>query len=321
MRVVFMGSAEIACPSVEAMLAAPGIDLVGIVTQPDRPSGRLLKARPCPACAYARQRGIEPFAPVSINSPESAAWLGTLAPDVIVVIAYGQLLRPPVLALPPLGCINVHASLLPRYRGAAPIQWAIANGETVTGVTTMFMDAGMDTGDMIGRRSVPIAPDDTAAELHDKLATVGAELLLETLARVADGTAPRVAQDAALATHARKLTKEDGAIDWRQSAAAIRNHVRGFNPWPCCHCRMPEHVLRGHGQADAHVLRVHQVEVREGGGMPGSVIALAHDGPVIACGTDALALVEVQPEGRRRMSGAAYLCGHTLQAGDRLSMA
>ncbi len=313
MRVVFMGSAEIACPSVGAMLTAPGIELVGIVTQPDRPCGRALKESPCPACAYARERGLEPYTPVNVNSPESLDWLRACRPDVVVVIAYGQILRPEVLTVPRWGCINVHASLLPKYRGAAPIQWAIANGEVVTGVTTMFMDAGMDTGDIVAAREVPIGPDDTAGDVHDKLAGAGAGLLMETLAQVVDGTVARTAQVHADATYAPKLRKADGAIDWRAPATVIHNHVRGFNPWPGCYCVMP-------GSTDSQTVRVLRTRVCEGSGAPGVALAFGKEGPVIACGEGALELVEMQPEGRRRMSGAAYLRGHPLNIGDHLVM-
>jgi methionyl-tRNA formyltransferase len=319
MRVVFMGSAEIACPSMTALLASSTLEVVGCVTQPDRPSGRSLKDTPCPACAYARARGLEPYTPDDVNQPQSLAWLRGLRPDVVVVIAYGQILSPAVLAVPPRGCINLHSSLLPRYRGAAPIQWAIANGESVTGVTAMCMDAGMDTGDILAAREVPIGPDDTASDLHDKLAVVGVALLMETLAQVADGTVTRTPQAHAEATYAPKLRKADGSIDWRASARSICDRVRGFNPWPCCYCNVPMHEREDGKREGSERVRVLRARVCEGKGEPGVVLVGGDEAPVIACGAGAVELVDVQPEGRRRMSGAAYARGRTLRVGDRLS--
>ena len=210
-RVVFIGSAELACPSLEKLHVTPRLKVVGVVTQPERPSGRALRPAACPIHVCAVRLGIPTLTPEKINTPTSLEALHALRPDVIAVVAYGQILRSAILDLPPLGCINLHASLLPSYRGAAPIQWAIARGETVTGVTTMFMNEGLDTGDIIFQEAEPIHPEDTSATLHDRLACRGADLLVRTLYAVRAGTAPRRSQDSVgVATFAPRLKKADG---------------------------------------------------------------------------------------------------------------
>lgn len=310
MRVVFMGSADIACPSLEALLREPGIDIVGVVTQPDRPKGRRLQLAACAVKQNVEAAGISVFSPRSINTEDALDTLRAWQPDLAVVAAYGQILKPTVLGVPRLGCINVHTSLLPRYRGAAPIQWAITNGDAETGVTIMYMDEGMDTGDMIAQRKVPISHDDTAGTLHDRLGVVGAELLCEAVRDLQAGRTIRTPQDAAQATYAPKLTKHDGRIDWTHSAAAIYNRVRGFNPWPCCYCV----VSSGEG----HKLRVLRARAEEGEGRPGEVLDVKGDGPLVACADRAVRLLDVQPEGKRVMPGDAYICGHSLQRGEFL---
>jgi len=312
MRIVFMGSAAIACPSVERMAATDWIELAGIVTQPDRPSGRALRVQACPVAERMRAAGLPLLAPVRVNAPDAVAAIAALRPELIVVIAYGQILGRELLDLPPRGCINLHASLLPRYRGAAPIQRAIINGERESGVTTMWMDAGMDTGDMIHRAATAIGADETAGELHDRLAVLGAETLMRTVTAVRDGTAPREPQPDDAATYAPKLSKAEGELDWRRPAGELVNQVRGMNPWPCAWCR-----LAG-ADGKPRLLRVLRAAVNAGAGEPGTVLQMCPDGPVIACGSDALALVSVQPEGRRVMSGQAFACGNAIQTGARL---
>ncbi len=262
-----------------------------------------------------RERGLPMLAPERVNAPEAVAAIAALRPDVLVVAAYGQLLGAPLLALPPLGCINVHASLLPRYRGAAPIQWAVINGETETGVTTMLMDAGMDTGDMLERRALAIGPEETAGELHQRLAVVGAEVLMDTLDALRRGTVTREAQDPAAATYAPRLCKADGILDWQRPARMLVNQVRGMNPWPCCRCRMPVESARRGGGDDGLSVRVLRARVTADSGVPGTVLAASPDGPVIACGEGGLCLTEVQPEGRRVVSGSAFVCGYRIQIG------
>jgi len=312
MRIVFMGSAALACRPLEGLVADADAEVVGVVTQPDRPKGRRLRPAPCDLKRRALDLGLVPFTPVRVNEPESVAGIRALAPDLIVVVAYGQILKPRVLEIPPLGCVNVHASLLPKYRGAAPIQWAIARGETVTGVTTMFMNERMDAGDIILQREVAIDDGDTAGTLHDRLAEEGATCLGQTVAALRKGRVERTPQDTAEVTFAPKLSRADGRIDWEMPAVDIHNRVRGFNPWPCCHCVAPG----PHGAPGS--LRVLRTRVEPRGGTPGSVLDTSGDGPLVGTGAEALRLLEVQPAGGKAMGGAAYLRGHDVGVGDEL---
>jgi methionyl-tRNA formyltransferase len=302
MRIVFMGSAELSCRCFEAIVADGRHEVAAVVTQPDRPKGRNLEVSPCVAKVHAVRAGIPVLTPANVNAPESLAALRGLAPDLIVVVAYGQILRRPILDLPPRGCVNVHFSLLPKYRGAAPIQWAIVRGEAVTGVTVMFMNERMDAGDLIARQAEPIREDDTAGSLHDRLAAAGGALLVRTLPALADGTSPRTPQDEAQATLAPKIRKPDGRIDWTRRARDIYDHVRGFNPRPGCFCTL----------TDGNVLRVFGVRPEPASGTPGTVLDSGAEGPLIAAGEGGVRLIDVQPEGGRRMTGGAYLRGHPL---------
>jgi len=335
-----MGSAELACPCLDRLLANPADQVVGVVTQPDRPKGRSLQVAPCAVRAHVAARGIPVFTPENINAPDSVAALQTLAPDLMVVVAYGQFLKADILNLPsrgpahrlirhsfsdggsPVGeggpahhsllgdggCINVHASLLPQYRGAAPIQWAVANGETETGVTTMFVNARMDAGDIIDQLVEPIRPEDTAGSLHDRLAQCGADLLARTIEALRQGSIRRQPQDEAKATFAPRIKKADGRLDWRLPATLIHNHVRGFNPWPGCFCEL----------APVGVVRVLKTRVEAGRSETvGAVLEAAGEGPLIQTSQGALRLLEVQPEGRKIMSGAAFLRGHPLKTAIR----
>ncbi len=310
MRVAFLGSAEFACPAFDALAGLTGVEIVGIVTQPDRPRGRCLERRPCDLKAHVGKRGIPVWTPERLSDPAALEPLRAATPDLMVVVAYGQILSLDALAIPRLGCVNLHASLLPRYRGAAPIQRAVEAGEEVTGVTTMFMNERMDAGDIIFQEPVAIGPDETAGELHDRLARIGAGLLARTVLAIAAGAAPRAPQNETQATFARKLRKEEGAMDWTLPARALRNRVRAFNPWPMCRCEAPV----GSGRR----LRVLRAEVVAGAGAPGEVLDADAGGPVVACGGDALRLAEVQPESGRPMPGGAYLLGRPLRPGDRL---
>ncbi|MGQ9662421.1 MAG: methionyl-tRNA formyltransferase [Kiritimatiellia bacterium] len=322
LRTVFMGSAQLACPSLERLVADRENELVAVVTQPDRPGGRHLKIRACPVKALAEQRGLNVLAPEKVNAKTVIASLCDLQPDLIVVVAYGQMLGRELLSIPVLGCINLHPSLLPAYRGAAPVQWAIARGEQVTGVTTMLLNERMDAGDIIFQRAVAIDAEDTAGSLERKLALAGAELLAETVAAIRDGKAPRQRQDEAKASYAPRLRKEDGRIDWKLPAEDIHNRVRAFNPWPGCFCR-----VRATTSERGGILRVWKTRVEKysvGGASlqsrfdPGQIVELAGDGPVVATGSDLLRLLEVQPEGKRVMSGKSFLCGRRLAVGIRL---
>jgi methionyl-tRNA formyltransferase len=307
MKAVFMGSAPLSCASLEVVLDL--CDLVAVVTQPDRPRGRSLKVCQCAVKARANDRVGTVLTPERINAPTSVEEIAALEPDVIVVVAYGQILGQPLLDLPRLGCINVHTSLLPKYRGAAPIQWAIANGESETGVTTMVMDAGMDTGDIILQQAVPIGPQHSAAELHDRLAEAGAELLRTTLEGLPTGNLPRIPQDNEAATMAPRLAKADGQVVWSRPAREIHNRVRGFNPWPGSVCLTP-------GGKRLKLWRVAQEPIEEGAS-PGMVVSFSEGQPVVATGQGGIRLLEVQPEGGKVMDGAAYVRGHALALGDQ----
>jgi len=310
MRILFMGSAAFACPSLDVLLADPAADVVGVVSQPDRPKGRSLGVTACPVKGQADRRGIPVLTPERVNDADSLAQIEALRPELIVVVAYGQILRKALRDMPRFGCINVHASLLPRYRGAAPIQWAIARGERVTGVSTMFLNAGMDAGDIILQREAAIEAADTGGSLHDRLAQSGAELLSATVDAIRKGAAPRTAQDEAEATYAPKLKKSDGRIDWGLRAVGLHDRVRAFNPWPGCVCEVPA----GAG----HFLKVLRARVESGSGRPGMVIDIDGEGPLVQTGNGALRLLEVQPDGRKPMSGSAFVRGHAVRVGERV---
>ncbi|MBU4366979.1 MAG: methionyl-tRNA formyltransferase [Verrucomicrobia bacterium] len=308
MRIIFMGSAELACPCLDRLLANPSDQVVGVVTQPDRPKGRSLQVAPCAVRAHVVERGIPMFTPANVNAPDSVAALRALAPDLIIVVAYGQFLKADILNLAPYEPINVHASLLPKYRGAAPIQWAVANGETETGVTTMFVNARMDAGDIIDQLLEPIRPEDTAGSLHDRLAQCGADLLARTIEALRQGSIRRQPQNEAKATFAPRIKKADGRMDWRLPAILIHNRVRGFNPWPGCFCEL----------SPVGVVRVLKARVEPGRGEPaGAVLEATGEGPLIQTGQDALRLRELQSEGRKVMSGADFLRGHPLKTAIR----
>jgi len=308
MRIIFMGSADLSCPSLEILLAGED-EVVAVVTQPDRPKGRNLKLSPSPVRVLAGSRGIAVLTPERVNAPDVINALRELKPDLVVVVAYGQILKREILELPPRGCLNIHTSLLPKYRGAAPIQWAIAGGEKVTGVTAMFMNEKMDAGDIVFQSEVKIADDETGGMLHDRLAHEAAMLLGSTVGRLRVGAVPRQVQVESDVTFAPKLSKKDGRIDWTMRADQIYNRIRAFNPWPCCFCE----AVEGSG-----MLRVLKSRVEEAGGSPGQIIDVSADGPLVAAGLGSLRLVEVQPEGRKVMSGADYLRGHALKSGEIL---
>lgn len=311
MRILFMGSAGFACPCLDILLQNHQDEVVAVVTQPDRPKGRNLELAACPVKSHLGARAIPVLSPEKVNSPESLSLLRACYPDLIVVVAYGQLLKSDLLGLAPQGTINVHGSLLPKYRGAAPIQWAVANGDTVSGVTTMYLNERMDAGDMILKRELPIASSDTGGSYHDKLARVGAELLRDTVELIRQGKAPRLAQDEAYATVAPKLKKTDGRIDWTLPADKIESRVRGFNPWPGSFF-----VL---SSAGGKIIKLLAVRVEAGSGLPGTVIAVGDEGPLVQAGDgQAIRLLEVQPECRKRMSGAAFLRGHPIKMGVRI---
>jgi methionyl-tRNA formyltransferase len=315
MRIVFMGSAELSCKSLEALLKEPDIDVALIVTQPDRRKGRNLKMSSCPARLMADELGIKVISPESVNDPDSIRELTEANADCFAVVAYGHLLNSQVLSLPPKGCINVHTSLLPQYRGAAPIQRAVANGDECTGVTTMHLNEGMDTGDVIYQDKEKILPEDTGGSLHDRLAIRGAALLVRTLRDLAAGTAPRVAQDHASATIAPKLSKQDGRIDWQESSKVIYNKIRAFNPWPVCWFESGDAIAK---TTDCHV-RIFRAECIPGSGDPGQVMKVDRSGVEVGTGDGLLRILELQAEGGKRMMVEDFVRGHLVIEGKEFS--
>jgi len=309
MRLVFLGTPAFAVPTLDAMVKA-GHDVASVVTQPDRPRGRGQNAAASPVKQAALRLGLEVYQPERVRRPEAVEYLRGVGCEAMVVVGYGQIIPQVVIDLAPHGIINVHASLLPRYRGAGPIQWAIVRGETRTGVTTMRINAGLDTGDMLLKAETEIGPEENAVELGTRLAAMGAELLVETLEGLRAGTIVAEKQDDAQATLAPLLKKEDGAIDWRLPAGAIHNRVRGLQPWPGAETR-----FRG---AALHIWKTRVVEAGEGDAerVPGSWLGLKP--PVVVCGEGAVELVEVQMEGRKRMGAGDFANGHRLTDNDVL---
>lgn len=304
MRIVFMGTPDFAVPCLQRLLE-DGHEVPAVFTQPDKPVGRHAVLTPPPVKQLALSHGIPVYQPTKMRDGTVAALLRELAPDCLVVVAYGRILPQEILDVPPRGCVNIHGSLLPRYRGAAPIQWSVIRGETVTGVTSMFMDAGMDTGDIIDTLTTPIGENETAGELFERLAPLGARLLSATLAAIADGTVTRRPQNDAEATMAPMLEKAMGRLDLTRPAQELHNQVRGMNPWPGAFCT-----------AGGKTLKIHETRVAAGSGAPGTL--LCADPVTVACGEGALQLVTVQPEGKPRMAAEAWLRGARLPQGARL---
>ena len=303
-----MGSGALACPLLEGILAGRD-DLVAVVTQPDRAGGRGMQCQSCEVKTLALSRHLPVFTPENASDDAFVAQLAALKPDVVVVACFGQFLKKNLLAVPRLGTINVHPSLLPKYRGASPLQWTLANGETETGVTVLRVTPKMDAGDLLAQEKHPIAPDDDYASLEPKLAAKGAELRGRVLDAFRVGKTQGVPQDDAQATFARKLAKEDGLVDWSRPAEAIRNQLRGFSPWPGAYTFLPGGIL----------LKIHGARAEEGASaLPGTVLEAGGEGPLVATGRGALRLTQVQPAGKKSMPGAAFLCGHKLAVGARL---
>ncbi|HUB06893.1 MAG TPA: methionyl-tRNA formyltransferase [Myxococcales bacterium] len=301
-----MGTPAFAVPSLEA--TADVCDLALVVAQPDRPQGRGRRIERPPVAGWASAHGVDLFQPTKIRPPEVLERLAALAPDVVVVAAYGKILPPSFLELPRLGCVNVHASLLPRYRGAAPIQWAIARGERETGVTLMQMEEGLDTGPILAQRRCPILPEDTGVQLTDRLALLGAALLRAELPRLERGELRATRQDDAQATLAPRLTREDGRVDWTRPARELHDRIRAFQPWPGAVCALPTGAP----------LKILATAVQGGTGPAGTVLAAGSAGIEVASGEGSLLLRAVQPEGGRRMTGAEFVAGHPLAPGARL---
>ncbi|OGQ23197.1 MAG: methionyl-tRNA formyltransferase [Deltaproteobacteria bacterium RIFCSPLOWO2_02_FULL_44_10] len=307
MKILFMGSSVFAVPSLVALLESSH-DVVGIVTQPDKPAGRGYELTPCPVAVLIQEKGRQPLKPKTLRSKKVEEHFKSLHADLFVVVAYGKILPKEILAIPPKGCINVHASLLPKYRGAAPIHWAIANGETETGVTTMYLSEEMDAGDIIYSSRTEIDACEKASDLHDRLAIFGAELLQKTVEAIEKGAAPRKPQHHSEATSAPILNKEDGKIDWTLSAEEIYNRVRAFTPWPGAF------TFWGGKRLQLHEVAVveSQLEME-----PGTVLHVGNE-LAVATGAGDLYLLEVQLEGKKRMSTIEFLRGHEIKSGTKL---
>jgi methionyl-tRNA formyltransferase len=303
MRIIFMGTPEFACPTLKALIER-GEQVVAVVTQPDRPKGRGQQTLAPPVKLLALEHGIPVLQPVKVRHPDAIEEIRALKPDLIVVVAFGQILPKALLEIPTRGCINVHASLLPRYRGAAPLNWCIINGETETGVTTMMMDVGLDTGDMLLKRTTPIDPDEDTSSLHNRLSGIGAELLAETLDLAAQGLLVPEKQDDTLTCYAPMLKKEDGLIDWGKDAPGIKNLVRGMTPWPGAFTYLEDKLIK-----------VYRVQSASGSGSPGEVLAAGRDGIEVACGEGSVLIHELQLEGKKRLPAAEFLAGCKLTPG------
>lgn len=306
MRIVFMGTPEFAVPCLDALIEQKH-EIAAVVTQPDRARDRGKKLAPPAVKIRAEEAGIPVYQPERIKTPEFTETLRALKPEAMVVVAFGQLLSQEILDISPCGCINVHASLLPKYRGAAPINWCIINGEQTTGVTTMFMDKGLDTGDMILKRELEISKNETAGELHDRLMLLGASVLSETMELIEKGNAPRIQQDNNLATYAPIMEKSLGSIDWTKPAQEIKNLIRGTYPWP-----------GAYSTYNGKVFKIFATEIADKDTTnedPGCISIVGKDSITITCGKGSLRISELQFQNEKRMAVEAYLRGHEILAG------
>jgi methionyl-tRNA formyltransferase len=332
LRIIFMGTAELSCASLNTLARNEPFQIAAVVTQPDKPKGRELKPQPSPVKILAHKLNLPVLQPARARDEKFISELRELKPDLIVVVAYGHILPPAILDLPRFGCLNVHTSLLPKYRGASPIQSAILNGETETGVTVMKMDAGLDTGPIVSQRRTPILSTDDSTALHDRLAQLGAELLAETIPDYVAAKITPQPQSAEGASCAAKIKKEDGHIDWNLPAQKILDRLRAFTPWPGAFTCLPVLVERaslraetkisrmdplasGSAPSKPHLLKIWKAELAEKAGGTGEILSADKNGIVVGCGERALRILELQREGGRRMSAAEFLAGHTLKVG------
>ncbi|MEE1230860.1 MAG: methionyl-tRNA formyltransferase [Phascolarctobacterium sp.] len=312
MRIVFMGTPDFAVGSLQALAECGKYEIVGVVTQPDRPKGRGNKMLMTPVKEYALSKGYEVYQPQKVKTPEFVQILRDMQPDLIVVAAFGQVLSQEILSMPKYGCINVHASLLPKYRGAAPIQYAIIKGERESGVTIMQMDIGMDTGAMLDKVVVPIGGDTTMGELHDELKVKGAELLLTVIEKIEAGTVVAEPQDNDEATYATLLDRSMERIDWTKSAQEVHNLIRGFNPAPSTFTKLPN--------GKSLKIWCSRMTDKNTTAVPGTVIELSKHSFFVACGSGVLEITEVQPESKKRMPAQVFINGRGVQVGDVLGV-
>ena len=303
MKLVYMGTPDFAVPALKKLAASH--EVAAVFTQPDKPVGRKQVLTPPDVKVCAQELGIPVCQPASMKTAEALELLKSFEPEAIVVAAYGQILPKAVLDVPPYGCVNIHGSLLPKYRGAAPIQQAVLNGDEVTGVTTMLMDVGLDTGDILLKKETPIGENETSAELFDRLAQLGGDLILETLDALKNGSVTPQKQDDSLATHTSKIDKSLCPIDFSKPAREIHNRIRGLYSWPVATAQI-------HGKR----VKIHKARLARGSGKAGTVLSVKP--LVIACGEGAVELLELQPEGKKKMSAEAFAAGHQLHAGETL---
>jgi methionyl-tRNA formyltransferase len=313
MRILYIGTGDIGLPAL-AWLLASGHDIAAVFTQPDKPAGRSMEMHASPIKQLALEHDIPLFQPVKLRAAEAVGHVQSFLPDLIIVMAYGQILPKGVLDAPRIACLNLHASILPRHRGAAPIQAAILSGDQETGITVMYMDEGLDTGDILLIQPIPILSHETGGQLHDRLAQLTPPALSQAISLLESGTAPRIPQDNTLATYAKKLGRADGRIDWRQPAGEIARRIRAFNPWPGAFTLLPSET------GPARKLKLFTaVPAPDHSALPGEILSAAPDGLLIACGTGSLRVPEVQLEGKRRMPIRDFLPGNPIPVGLNLA--
>ena len=310
MRILFIGTGDIGVPALASLLGSGAHKVIGVVTQPDKPAGRKQKLLASPVKLLAQQYGVSVFQPARIRAAEACAQIKSMRPEVIVVMAYGQILPREILDAPSRAILNLHASLLPRHRGAAPIQAAIDSGDSESGITVMYVDEGLDTGDIFLKKSIPIRRRETGGSLHNRLAQLAPAALAEALALLEKGDAPRTPQDSSLATYAPKLEREDGLIDWRIPHSGIDRKIRAMNPWPAAWT-----LLRGPDGVPKKLKIFSAIQCRKTSGSPGEVLDAGTRGILVAAGEGAMLLREVQLEGKRRMPARDFLLGNPVPAG------
>ena len=308
MKIIFMGTPDFAAASLEALIDSRH-EIQAVVTQPDKPKGRKGELTPSSVKVIAKREGIKVYQPLKVRDEEFVKTLRAYNPDVMVVVAFGQIIPLSILQMPKFGCVNIHGSLLPKYRGAAPIQWAVLDGEKETGITTILMDEGIDTGDILLKKTIQIDTDETSGSLFDKLMALGAETILETLDELEKGNLTPTKQGESPTAYAKMLTKAMGLIDFTKSAKELDCFVRGMDPWPSAYT-----LLSG------KTLKLWKVRVVEGGGKAGSVIEIGKESFTVACGEGAIEVLEVQLEGKKRMSAGDFLKGSTLNIGQELGV-